>query len=61
MTEPGVVVPAALVLNLTRAYKRQTELTTQDEQQMIDEWLLVELLERRAYRKLQKARKERSK
>jgi len=61
MTEPGVVVPAALVLKLARAYKRQTEFTTQDEQRMIDEWLLVELLECRAYRKLQKARKEKGK
>lgn len=58
MTELGVVVPAALVLKLAKAYKKHVDLTTQDEQRLIDEWLLVELLERRAYRKLQKRRKE---
>lgn len=61
MIEPGVVVPAALVLKLAKAYKKHAEFPTQDEQRLIDEWLLVELLERRAYRKLQKHRKERSK
>jgi len=54
MAEPGVVVPAALILRLVKAYKKQSDFTNHDE------WLLVDLLERRAYRKLQKHRKERN-